>query len=956
MMHVVWRTGITLLVLTLLAHAAVAADKLPTDARIKTGTLENGVKWMWRQHDNPPDRMAIWVHVDTGSLNETEQQRGIAHFIEHMGFNGTEHFAPGELIPYFESIGMSFGPDVNAHTGFDHTAYKLYLPDTTQTRFDTGLKVLSDYTFRMLMLPDEIEKERGVILQELNLGRGPQQRIRDQFIEQVFDGTRLAKRLPIGTEERIKNMQQEDFLDYYRTWYRPDRVTVMVVADAEPEPYIPLLEKWFGEYKAPVPDRESQDPELTPFGQERAFVFTDPEWSTGDVEFVSIKPGRPPTTTVDQYRTEMVERVGSWIIGRRFSERIKKGDATYKSANAYAADFMGDAVLVQASATGEPEDWEQMLEELITEVNRAAEHGFTEREFELAKKELTAEAERAVKTEDTRNARGMVAEMNFLVNDEEPLMSAQQKLDLLEKLLPTIKLAEVNRAFADNFADASSAYVVTLPEKEEVTAPETDTVLAAARAAQARKTEPIVEEERETELLAAEPTPGELVASQEIEDLGITSGWLSNGVRIHHRFMDYKKDTVMLGIVMAGGQIEETKENVGVTTIASLIFEQPATHRLTSSDVEDIMTGVNISLSGGASDDVFAVTLQGSPEDLETGLKLAHALLTDGKLEESKFENFKSTTAQRYEMASKNPMFVGQKALVSVLMADDPRAVLLMSPELLAQQSVERSQAWFKRLTREAPIEVAVVGEITFEDALPLVEKYIGSLSERPRHADHLDPLRKLDRQPGPYKRHEEIETITPQALALVGFLSCEGNNVHDRRALQVAARVLDSKLVKRVREELGLAYVAGAQAVPSQAYEDAGPFVGYAPCAPDKVAQVIDEMNKILADFAENGPTDEELANAKKQILNDLDTTIKEPSFWFGQLQTFDLRGRTFDELRDIAAAYEALTADDVRATFAKYRTPARQFVVSASAKVAAPEPAEESEAAAESPAGAMR
>jgi zinc protease len=922
------RTLMLLFAVTFVTRA-VAEEKLPTDDRIKTGKLSNGVTWLYRQHDNPPGKMALMIHIDTGSLNETDEQRGLAHFIEHMAFNGSENFAPGALVPYFESIGMEFGRDLNAFTSFDQTAYKLDLPDTKPETMDKALMVLSDYAFRQLLPDEEINKERGVVLSELRAGMSAQQRIRDQLFEKLFGDTRIGQRLPIGKENVIKDAPRSLIENYYRTWYRPDRVALIIVGDAAPEPYLPLIEKWFGQYKAPGEAQPIKHTELKPFKQARALILSDPEYSQGDVDIYNVSPGRPPTTTMEQARVDLLEEIGGWIMGRRFSDQIKKGHASYREAGAQVMNFFNDAMLVNASAVGEPRDWEKMLDELVLEINRAREYGFLKGEFELCKTELVSQAEDAVRKESTRDAQRIVREILQGVNDHEPILSAQQHLDVLKKLLPTVKLEEVSAAFKEHFKPGTFAYVLTMPKNDALTLPSEDDVMAAAKAAEARKAEAPQDVKDLADLLQKEPTPGTLVEPAKDADLAITEGWLENGVRVHHRFMDYKKDLVMLSITLAGGQIEETADNAGVTQVASLILAQPATSRLASTDIEDMLTGKNIKVSGGGTDDAFTISVSGSPKDLETGLKLAHALLTDGKLEQSAFDNWKQQALQQYAMASKMPQFAAFETFLKAVTGNDPRKPVLLNPGQIEAQSVARSQAWFERLCREAPIEVAVVGEVQLDDVKPLIEKYIGSLPKRSRTTEKLDQLRKLKREGGPLERKVDIETITPQAWALVGFMGCNTTAVTDMRALNIAANILDSRLIKRIREELGIVYSIGAQSRPERCYEDSGFFLSGAPCAPDKPDEVIKEVEAIFQAFAETGPTADELEAAKKQIANHLDTQLKEPSFWFDQLKNLDLHRIKLADLKNIPDAYQALTADQVKDIFKKYDVPKRIFRV---------------------------
>lgn len=921
-----------------IAMPLFAADPLPSDARILSGKLANGVTWKYRKHDNPPGRMALMMHVASGSLNETEEQRGLAHFLEHMAFNGSEHFAPGELVPYFERIGMQFGPDLNAFTGFDQTAYMLFLPDATEPQVADALKVLSDYAFRLLLLPAEIDRERGVVLSELRAGMSAQQRIRDEFIERVFAGSHLSQRLPIGKREVIENADRDRFEAYYRTWYRPQNITVILVGDAEPEPYLPLLEKWFGQYEATVAAADQARPGLRPFETERAFIITDPEHAQGNVDLYALHPGRQPTTTIAQARVELVDRLALWMLNRRLSQRVQRGEAAYRTAQVSVGDFLNDAVLVSGSATGEPDAWEKMLAEVILEISRAREHGFLPGEFDLCQREVLSGAEDAVRKEPTQNARGLLFRILAGVNTREPVLSAEQELDVLQKLLPTITLEELNAAFAAHYSPQAFAYVVTLPEKDGIKLPAEDEVLAAARAAFARSTVQVADVAAADSLLAQPPVPGKVTETSRDEDLQIVSGWLSNGVRFHYRFMDYKKDLVLVSFALAGGQIEETSANAGITLFASRLFAQPATDRLDSSALQDLMTGRNIAIGAAPANDHLRVTLRGSPQDLEFGLQLAHALLISGKLEQSAYDNTRQQILQQFAMARRMPQFVALETFVKAVSGGDPRRILLPAVEQVEALTLEAAQQWFHRIARTAPLEVTIVGEVPLDTVLPLLETYVASLGERPRTAEHLEPLRTLrDRGPGPLVRHVRVDTITPQGFALTGFVAADAQNIADVRALNLAQNTLDSRLIKRVREELALVYSISASHSPDPVYHDAGSFLSGAPCDPAKTDEVVTEVEKIFTAFAADGPSAEELATALRQTLNSLDQQLKEPSFWFDRLSAFDLHKGRLEDLKNIPAAYEAITAEQVRDTFRKYYTSARQFRVTAVPETAA-------------------
>lgn len=912
------------------AALALPAKPLPQDPRVLSGTLPNGVQWRYRQHDNPPGKMALMMHVATGSLNETDKQRGLAHFLEHMGFNGSEHFPPGKLIPYFESIGMQFGADLNAYTSFDQTVYMLYTPDPTTNQIDKALMVLSDYAFRDSFVPQEVEKERGVVLEEARSGKSAAQRIRDKLWPELLAGSRFGSRLPIGDEKIIATVSPQEFVSYYRQFYRPENVTVLLAGDSPPEPVIPLIKKWFGEFRPQGEAGRKMGAEFKPFTEERAFVVTDPEMAYCESQMMKIRPGRPPTLTSEQWRVELIEYVSTWMLDRRHDDRVKNGEASYRGAGASVGNFFNDALIVDSAASGEPVDWAKMLSEVIIEVKRALDFGFTPRELALARQEIFADAERAVRTEPTVNARNMLNEMVSAVNDKTPVLSAQQKLDLYRELLPSVQLEEVNASFKENFAPGNFAYVVTSTQKEGVPVPARAEVLATAKKAWAEKLETRKEEAAPSALMENLPTPGKIVESSEDADLKITSAWLSNGVRVHHRFMDYKKDSVWVSISLAGGLIEESATNAGVSHVASLAVSDAATSKISSRQMRDLMTGKNIQVSGGPDGDSFSLTVSGSPQDLETGLQKAYLLLTDGKIERPAFQNWKLSTLQAIEQREKSPQFKASQALEDLMSSGDPRRMPISRTNVEAQ-SVEQGQAWFDRLTRQAAIEVAVVGDLTWDKAKPLIERYLGSLAARPRSAKYLDSKRTLARPPGPLRREVSVETVTPQAVAFAGFASSEGKNAFDSRALDLAANILTSRLIKRVREELSIVYSIGAGNSPAWIYRDGGRFLAGAPCDPTNATRVVEEVHKHFQDFATQPASAEEVANGQKQIANHLDVGMREPGYWWGILRHYDLQGRNLAEEKRVKEAFAAFTPEQLQSVFKKYYIPERQISVTA-------------------------
>jgi zinc protease len=908
----------------------IDAKELVQDPRLTSGKLSNGVTWIYRQHSNPPGRMALMLHVRTGSLNETDAQKGLAHFMEHMVFNGTEHFPPGKLVPYFESLGMQFGADLNAFTSFDETAYMLFLPDAKDEGIDKALMVLSDYAFRASLLPEEIQKERGVILEEARGGKGPSQRLRDKLWPQLFEGSLFAQRLPIGDEKIISEAQKPEFENYYHKWYRPENVTVLLVGDRPVEGIQPLIEKWFGSVKGDVEPPKPTSSGFKPFTKERAIIVTDSELTSCQISIENLEQGRPPAVTSEQWRVELLENIGSWIMSRRLDELIKKGKLSSKEASVDISDFFHDAISSSVSSSGEAKDWKKMLQELIVETDRADQFGFTQRELDLAKKGLLSSAQYAVQTESSLNARDVIHAELGAVNDRKPILSAQENLDLLNELLPGVTIAEVNGAFQKHFEMGKSSFVVMMSDAKADLIPKDQDVLQAAHEAEAQKVEAVKEEAAPTQILEKLPSPGKVVESTLNKDFEVTSAWLDNGVRIHHRYMDYKKDTVYVSISLAGGRIEEMAENAGITQVSALAVNQAATSKISSSVMRDLMVGKEISVEAAPQEDAFVIRIGGSPKDLETGLQEAYALLTDGKIEDSAFQNWKIQMLQQIESWKTSPKQQAVGALEDLLSKGDPRRTL-MTKERVEAQSLEKAQAWFNRLCREAPIEVAVVGDIPLEKAMALVNQYVGSLPKRSRTSDAIQSLRVNNRPKGPLQKQVDVKTVTPQGVAISGFAAGDSKNTHDRRALTLASRFLSSRLIKHIREDLSIVYSIGADMEPHWAYQDDNRWTVGTLCDPTKTGQVISEIEKILNDFSEKGTTDEEFANAKKEMLNLYDVTVKEPGYWMAVLAFYDLHSMSLDDEKIKRSDYEKFQSKEVLEIFKKYYVPERKFEVTA-------------------------
>lgn len=902
------------LLVSCLLMAAVRAEPLPADARNQALRLDNGMTVIVRPHANPPGRAWVYLHVRSGALNETAAQNGLAHFLEHMAFNGSKNFPPGTLIPMLNKLGMQFGPDTNAHTAWTETVYKLNLPDTKPETLELAVRVMADYAGGLLLSAEELDRERQVILEEARSNKGAAERIRKKTIRELFAGSHLAVHDVIGDEKIIASAPREQFVDYYDTWYRPELMTLIVVGDIDVGAIQGLARKHLAGVAARAPAREPTKAGLKPLDAPRAIVLTDPEQVAGEAGLVAIRPGRPPVTTYDAWKQSMVEQIANWIVNRRLSELVSKGQASFRGASLSSFDFVNEAMVHSGDTSGEPEDWSKMLQQILVEINRARQHGVTERELKLAEAEMISNAEHAVQTEATMDAGILVDSISDAIDSREPVLSAETELKLTRRLFSEVTVADLNAALKSSFGGETFAYVVVLPEKKEgLKVPSPQEVLAAATAAWSLPVSPPASEAAPLTLLEREPTPGKVQSTVKDEQLAVTTVTFENGVVLRHRFSDFKKDQVLVRITLGGGRIEETPEQAGISLAAAAAFDRPATSRLTSSQVRDLLVGKTVSVAGGAGFDSFNLSVNGAPKDLPTGLQLAHALITDARLEAPAFEDWKKQTLQSIEQMKTTVEGNLSLALHRLFLGGDVR---LGQPTAEQVRALTRdaSESWLRSKLLQAPIELSVVGDIPLEAATELVARYLGSLPKRARGFDSFAPRRVLNRPAGPWVADVTVATVTPKAIVLAGFRGADEQQVEFTRPLNLAAMILSDRMNERIREKEQLVYSIDASHNAGRGLSGTGFFFAAAPTDPDKASRLADTILDMMREFAKDGPTEEELQTARKQIATQLNVQMKQPAFWAGQLADLGLRGRSMDYLKQLPGVYQELTAEQLR------------------------------------------
>ncbi|MBZ0172154.1 MAG: insulinase family protein, partial [Phycisphaerales bacterium] len=513
----------------------------------------------------------------------------------------------------------------------------------------------------------------------------------------------------------------------------------------------------------------------------------------------------------------------------------------------------------------------------------------------------------------------ILSRLATLVAADETFTSSMQALELARILIGTIRPSEVSGEFAELFDTSRATFLLTLPSGPGV--PVEGDVLAMASVYADRMPEPDVEDVLAESLMEGVPAAGEIVELSGHPDTDVWTAVLDNGVIVHHRRMSQRENFVDVRITLLGGTIEEDGRNRGVTMAAAQAFSRPATSTLTGKQIRQLMAGTKIQAGGAAQDDFVQLNLTGSPEDLETGFQLAHRLLTDPRLETVPFEQWRTSMVQSMKAARQDPLRSLQMVMGETIYPADAVQARPVTIEQLEMVNMGAAQRWLDRLIAEAPMEVAIVGDVDRERAFELARTYIGSLAERPRmSADLLNGFATIPAPSEDRAAEIEIETQTPAAGVIAGFFASDAADLRDTRLLQIASRTLSSRLIEKVREQERLVYSIQAQVVPAEAFEGYGLMLAGSATDPANADTLADRVSEIFAEFAGGGPTDEELETAKAQIAKTLGEAFEEPSFWALQMSQLEKRGRSLDDLVTALDEYRSFTADDVRENFAKY------------------------------------
>lgn len=916
-------SGAVMLACALMAQADTVdyqpGDQLPVSPQVRIGKLANGLTYYIQKNGKPEQKVELRLVVKAGSILEDDDQRGLAHFTEHMAFNGSTHFKRNELISYLESIGVKFGADLNAYTSFDETVYMLPIPTDKKDNLETGFNVLEDWAHGLSFNDADIDSERAIIMEELRRGKGAEDRINKVLMPKLLNGSRYAERLPIGKEDVILHFQHDAIRRFYRDWYRPDLMAVIVVGDVDPAQAEKMVEAHFEGLKNPAHERPRDYAVIPERTQSEGVVVTDKE-AGANVAYIRY-PIMPHTdaNTFGQYRHDLIESLYSAMLSQRMAELTQQANPPFIQGGSSMGQVVHGYRSFSAGAVVGKGGAEPALTALVQEDERARQFGFTAPELERAKKTLLRTYERYYNERDKSESADYVGEFQRSFLDQEPIPGIENEYKYVNQMVPGITLDEVNAAVKLAIpADEKKLVVYTGNDHADTPVPQAAALLADVEAAEKATVQAHAEKVYATTLMAHPPKPGRIVKQGKDAALGLTELTFGNGVKVVLKPTDFKNDQVMLSGSRFGGQSLYGQDDMYNARYASAIAGQMGVGTYTPTDLQKVLAGKTAGVSTNVSMLSEGVGGGSGSADIETMLQLAYLEFTQPRKDPALYASFIAKQREMARNALSRPEAVFSDEYSATLYNNNPRAARVARPEDFDHVQLDRAfEIYRSRMSSAKGYTFFIVGSFDVEKIKPLLARYLGSLPTGAIPVAYKDlgvrPVRGVVKK-------DVLKGTEAKSTVSLTFSGDATYNDAERLRLQFLVDVLNIKLVESLREQKGLIYSGGASGsvskLPYQNY-----MVGITlPCAPENVDKVIAATFAEIQKLKDNGAEPADLAKVKANWMENHLKVVRENGYWLGQLQSAQINGTDPHAVLTAAKRVEALTPDDLKAAAQRY------------------------------------
>jgi len=890
---------------------------LPLDTAIKTGALPNGLKFYIRKNGRPEKRVSLRLAVKAGSLEENDDQLGLAHLIEHMAFNGSEHFKSGEVFSYFERVGARLGPHVNAQTSFDETIYMLDLPTDQGDVVAKGLTALADFAGGLTFDPKEVDKERGVVIEEWRGSLGAGSRIRDKEIPIIFYKSRYADRLPIGKPEIIRNAPVAKLREFYDTWYRPERMAVVVAGDIDPAAMEASIRAAFGGLRDRAKAVKVPNGTVTMKHPVMASVITDAELTRTNVQIIRkhVKAGDQRVT---DYRRSLVERMAQTMFNDRLAEIARRPDAKFLGAGAGTEGITPEVEAFVLNVRAPDEKIEEGMKAVAIEAKRARDFGFSTSELDRAKKNLAAGYEQAYQEREKSESGGLAQELVSLFLENEPAPGIAYEYELVKRLLPTITTSEVANAMRRLMTDEGKVVLLTAPTKESVKLPSDVALRDVLASAESTSVTAWNDTSTARELVQNKPQPAAITSRRELADIGVTVVKFGNGVEAWLKPTTFKNDQILYTLSAQGGASLAGADDFEEAALATNYVRTSGVGGLKALDLEKILAGKIAGASPFISLSTHGISGSAAPSDLETGMQLLYESFVAPGDDPEQFDVMKRQLTNAIANRGRAPGQVFGEKLEQINTSNHYTSQPL-TEERIAKLDRQRMLSFYKqRFSNAADFTFFMVGAFKVDEVLPLVAQYVGGLpTTGPPRSDVKDVGIHF---PQSAIRDGVQMGREPRSNVVISFFAEQSSDPVEAENALAATTVLDIALRDVLREALSQTYtVSVGQGGPGLPQHGGGYMRVSFGAAPENVASMTERVLTEIKKLQAEGPSLDLTNRAKEAAKRNYEQSLQQNGYWLGRLQAVNQFHRDPKEILTRAARIDAVTPATIQDVFKK-------------------------------------
>ena len=893
--------------------------KLPVDSNVKIGKLPNGLTYYIRKNAKPEKKVQLRLVVNAGSVLEEADQQGLAHFMEHMNFNGLKHFPKNELVSYLQSIGVKFGADLNAQTGFDETIYILPIPTDNQSKIDSGFTILEDWAGNALLDTAEINKERGVVLEESRLSKNATERMMKVFFPKLFNGSFYAQRLPIGKDSILQTFKPESLKRFYKTWYRPNLMAVVVVGDIDPTLAEKEIIKHFSQFKNPV--NQKPRPALIPIAERKkddAVVVTDKEFPYTVVMITNFVEKKKNIVTWADYKQNIIEDLFNAILNQRLSELTKQADAPFVFGQASFEEMIrGYREFASVAVVGN-KTVKEAVDALVATTESVKQFGFLPAELERAKSNIWNETEKAFANKDKTESGVLVQGYINNYTSASPIIGITNRYNFVKDILPKITLEELN-AYAKNMESKQGKFAMILSsDKNKEKLPTAENLLAILADAHKIPVKAYEEKVIAKSLLEKQPIAGKIVAEKTNAALGTTDLTLSNGITVTIKPTEFKNDDIQLDAWRLGGSYNYILADKQNAENAATVVQAMGVGNFTPTNLEKFLSGKTVNVQPYINPTEDGIQGNSSIKDLETFFQLIHLYFTQPRKDETLFQAFIGQQKGIIQNMKANPFSYFSDTLSKVEYQNNPWASGIPDPSDFDKIKLDRSFTIYKEIFSNAyGLHFTFVGNIDVNKFKPLIETYLASLPSKEKENKFTDvglrPVKGV-------VQFAVAKGAAKQSQVNIIFNGEANFSNEEELKIKMLGDALNIKVVEKLREDMSGIYTGGVSGNISKRPYNHYTLMARFPCGPENVEKLAQAMFDLIKNVQQNGVDEKDLAKVKETLKKHYEEQIKENDYWLDELSSAWINGEDGKWILDNNKKIDTITAKDLQETAKKY------------------------------------